>query len=74
MNFSLLFYTYILSFFYIVFLCILYFSKNRLDNNENKIYKILLISNLFGILIQVACEIFSINEMQLLRALLLNYC
>ena len=66
MNFSLLFYTYVLSFFYIVFLWILYFSKNRLDNNENKIYKILLISNLFGILIQVACEIFSINEMPII--------
>lgn len=62
MNFSLLFYTYVLSFFYIVFLCILYFSKNRLNNNENKIYKFLLISNLFGILIQIACELFSINE------------
>lgn len=66
MNFSLLFYTYVLSFFYIVFLWILYFSKNILDNNENKIYKILLISNLFGILIQVACEIFSINEMPII--------
>ena len=66
MNFSLLFYTYVLSFFYIVFLWILYFSKNRLDNNENKIYKILLISNLFGILIQVACEIFSINEIPII--------
>ena len=66
MNFSLLFYTYVLSFFYIVFLWILYFSKNRLDNNENKIYKILLISNLFGILIQVECEIFSINEMPII--------
>ena len=59
MKFSLLFYTYIFSFFYIVFLSILYFSKSRLDNKENKIYKSLLITNFVGIIIQIVCEMAS---------------
>ena len=59
MKFSLLFYTYIFSFFYIVFLSILYFSKSRLDNKENKIYKTLLITNFVGIIIQIVCEMAS---------------
>ncbi len=57
MKMSLLFCTYIFSFFYIIFLCILYFSKGRIDNNENKIYKKLLIANLIGIIIQIICDI-----------------
>ena len=60
MKFSLLFYSYVLSLFYIVFLIILFFSKKRLDNGETRIYKRLLITNFIGILIQLACEIFSV--------------
>ena len=62
MKFSLLFCTYILSFFYAIFLIILYFSKLRLDNLENKIYRKLLITNIIGIGIQLVCEILSILQ------------
>lgn len=57
MKLSLLFGTYIFSFFYSIFLGILYFSKNRLDNVENRIYKKLIVTNFFGIIIQIVCEI-----------------
>ena len=67
MKFSLLFCTYIFSFFYICFLSLLYFSKNRLDNNENKIYKKLLVINFSGIIIQLICEVFSKLEIEVLN-------
>ena len=67
MKFSLLFCTYIFSFFYISFLTVLYFSKNRLDNNENKIYKKLLVTNFIGIIIQLICEVFSVLKIELLN-------
>ncbi len=70
MKFSLLFCSYILSFFYILFLIVLYFSKQRLDNNENKIYKRLLICNSVGIIIQLACEIFSIYQIEYLTCII----
>ena len=60
MKFSLLFISYILSFIYISFLIALYFSKSRLDNSENRIYKKLLVINLTGVIIQILAEIFSI--------------
>ena len=69
MKFSLLFCTYIFSFFYIAFLIILYFSKNRLDNNENRIYKKLLVINFIGIVIQLLCEVFSVLGSELLNSI-----
>ena len=57
MRFSLLFCTYILSFLFILFLSILYFSFDRFNNFENKIYKKLLIVNLFGVVVNIICEI-----------------
>ena len=65
MKFSLLFFTYILSFFYILFLTILYFSKSRLENNENKIYKKLIITNIFGIIVQLLCEVLMLFKIEL---------
>ena len=69
MKFSLLFCTYILSFFYILFLILLYFSKNRLDNNENRIYKKLLITNFIGIIIQLLCEVFSFLKIEIISCI-----
>ena len=71
MKFSLLFCTYIFSFFYISFLTFLYFSKNRLDNNENKIYQKLLVTNFIGIIIQLICEVFSVLKIELLNSVFL---
>ena len=69
MKFSLLFCTYILNFFYILFLILLYFSKNRLDNNENRIYKKLLITNFIGIIIQLLCEVFSFLKIEIISCI-----
>ena len=70
MKFSLLFCSYILSFFYILFLIIIYFSKNRLDNLENRIYKRLFITNIIGIVIQLICEIVSILNIQIILCII----
>ncbi len=44
---------------YSVMLLILYFSKRRIDNMENKIYSILVIINVFGLLLELACCYFT---------------
>ena len=49
----------IFSFMYIVALSFLYFSKTRLDNGENKIYKYILITNLVGLVLQISCDFVS---------------
>ena len=49
----------IFSFVYVVALFFLYFSKTRLDNGENKIYKCILISNLVGLVLQFFCDFVS---------------
>ena len=49
----------IFSFVYIVALSFLYFSKTRLDNGENKIYKYILITNLVGLFLQFLCDFVS---------------
>ena len=73
MKLSLLFCSYILSFFYILFLIVLYFSKNRLDNVENKIYKKLLITNFLGIVIQLICEFLSIFQVKYLTCIMTKF-
>lgn len=40
---------------YIVLLNIFYFSKEHISNLENRIYKYLLVSNVFGLLIELGC-------------------
>ena len=70
MRFSLLFYTYIFSFLYVVFLGILYFSKNRLNNKENKIYRKLLVTNIVGIVVQILSEITSIMQIKTLNIIM----
>ena len=49
----------IFSFIYIAALSFLYFSKTRLDNGENKIYKYILITNLAGLVLQFLCDFVS---------------
>lgn len=44
---------------YIVGLIFLYFSKSRLNTCENKIYVIMLISNLIGLFLQLFCDLVS---------------
>lgn len=47
---------------YSVMLLILYFSKRRIDNMENKIYSILVVINVFGLLLELACCYFTYNN------------
>lgn len=41
---------------YMICLSIIYFSKQRIDNQENKIYKKLLVLNIIGLIIQLLCD------------------
>lgn len=49
----------IFSFIYVIILSFLYFSKERINNGENKIYKYLLITNLIGLALQFLCDFVS---------------
>ena len=46
---------------FIISLSIIYFSKERLNNEENKIYKVMLGTNIIGIFLQILCDFFSKN-------------
>ena len=60
------------SLFYLVLLTIVYFSKKRVLNVENKIFKMLLASNLIGIILDVLSMILVPLEEYRLLALLVN--
>ena len=49
----------VFSLIYIIGLLTIYFSKKRLGNRENTIYKWLIISNLIGIMLQLGCDFVS---------------
>ena len=40
-------------------LAIIYFSKRRIDNQENRIYKVLIITNIIGLVLHLTCDIVS---------------
>ena len=46
----------IFSLIYMFGLNFLYFSKSRLKNKENKVYKIMLIVNVIGLILQLLCD------------------
>lgn len=46
----------IFSLIYMFGLIFLYFSKTRLNNKENKVYKIMLIVNVIGLILQLLCD------------------
>jgi len=49
----------IFSIFYVGGVTYLYLSKDRVKNEENKIYKLLLITNIIGLILQLACDFVS---------------
>lgn len=49
----------IFSIIYVSGISFLYFSKVRMNNTENKIYKILLITNIIGLILQLGCDVVS---------------
>lgn len=57
---------YLLSLVYVIFIAIVYFSKTRMNNIENSIYKKLLVINMFGLILQILCEIFSFHYVPVL--------
>ncbi len=48
-------------FIYMIALTIIYYSKDRLNNDENRIYKKMLITNLVGLILQYLCALVSAN-------------
>ena len=46
----------IFSIIYVIGVAFFYFSKSRMDNKENKIYKIMLIANIVGLILQLCCD------------------
>lgn len=46
----------IFSIIYVTGLSFVYFSKTRIDNKENRIYKIMLITNIIGLILQLVCD------------------
>ena len=55
-----------------ILLNIVYFSKKRLKNVENKLYQFLVISNLFALLFEYACTYFSLNYIEFFSDLVLK--
>ncbi|HPF83150.1 MAG TPA: ATP-binding protein [Bacilli bacterium] len=51
----------IFSLLYLGFIIVLYFSKERVQNKENKIYKSLMICNLIGLFLHMMCAIAILN-------------
>ena len=51
----------ILSLIFEISLAIIYFSKKRMDNDENKIYQVLMVSNGIGLLLHLVCDYVSYN-------------
>ena len=49
----------IFSIIYVLGLYFLYFSKDRICNKENKIYKVMLITNIIGLVLQLLCDYIS---------------
>lgn len=45
----------LLSLLYITLVAVVYFSKERLNNIENKIYNVLIITNVIGLLLELGC-------------------
>ena len=56
---------------YMVALIIIYYSKDRIKNDENKIYKKMMIANLIGLFLQLGCSIVS-NQYNVLPTIISN--
>ena len=54
-------YIQIISLVYSFMLMIVYFSKKRLNTPENKVYKLLIIVNFVGIILDVICAVTTFN-------------
>ncbi len=55
----------IFSIMYILGVIYIYFSKERVNNDENKIYKLMLISNFVGLILQFLCDFVSFQYLNI---------
>ena len=51
----------IISIFYCIMTCVIYFSKEKIDTKENRIYSIILKLNMFGLIIEMFINLFARN-------------
>lgn len=58
--------------FFSILLNIIYFSKQRVKNTENKLYRFLVVSNLFALIFEYACTFFSNNYIPFISDMVLK--
>ena len=58
--------------FFSILLNVIYFSKQRVKNTENKLYRFLVVSNLFALIFEYACTFFSNNYIPIISAIVLK--
>ena len=56
MNFNKITYLVIFSIIYMTTLIVIYLSKERINNEENGVYRVALFTNLIGLFLQLACD------------------
>ena len=63
-------------FFFSLLIMFIYFSKQRIDNIENKLYKVLVISNFIGLIVEILCYFFirSIDNTPFISNFVLRTC
>ena len=55
-----------------ILIIIIYFSKQRSDNNENKIYKILVIINFITLILEFVCSYLTFNKIPIISELVIK--
>ena len=58
--------------FFSILLNVIYFSKQRVKNTENKLYRFLVVSNLFALIFEYACTFFSNNYIPIISDIFLK--
>ena len=58
--------------FFSLLLNVIYFSKQRVKNTENKLYRFLVVSNLFALIFEYACTFFSNNYIPIISDIILK--
>ena len=58
--------------FFSILLNVVYFSKQRIKNTENKLYRFLVVSNLFALIFEYACTYFSNNYIPIVSDIVLK--
>lgn len=54
--------------FFSVLLCVVYFSKQRIDNYENRMYKYIILINMLSLILEFFCTYFAYNRVPILSS------